>query len=88
MSSQEAREEWGPVLPRSTNHQVSNSVTLTYRWYIPGIYQVYTNVGDIHGIYQGYTLYLLGIYQVYTLALVYTWYIVGKYLVYTVYMSM
>ena len=39
------------------------SPMLTYRRYISGLYQVYTNVGDIHGIYQGYTLYILGIYH-------------------------
>ena len=57
------------------------SLLLTYRRYISGIYQVYSNVGDIHGIYQGHTLYIFGIYQVYTLTLVYSWYIPGIYLV-------
>ena len=58
------------------------SPMLTYRRYIPGIYQVYTNVGDIHGIYQGYIIYILGIYQVNTLTLVYTWYIPDIYRLY------
>ena len=73
----------------STQHQnkfidytldISN-ISLVYTMYIAdiGIYQVYTNVDDIHGIYQGYTSYIIGIYQVYTLTLVYTWYIPGIY---------
>ena len=82
MSSQEAREEWGPVLPRSTNHQVSNFVTLVYTKYIPGIYQVFTNV-------KVYTWYIPRIYKVYpwyipciSPTLVYTWYIPGIYCLY------
>ena len=82
MSSQEAREEWGPVFPRSTNHHVSNSVTLTYRRYLPGIYQVYTNV-------KVYTWYIPRRYRVYpwyipciSPTLVYTWYIPGIYRLY------
>ena len=47
MLSQAARVEWGPVLPRSTNHQVSNFVTLAYTWYIPNIYQVYVHVTEL-----------------------------------------
>ena len=69
MLSQAALVEWGPVLPRSTNHQVSNFVTFVYTWYIPNIYQVYANIkvytmyiADI-GIYLVYTWYILGIYQ-------------------------
>ena len=75
MSSQEAREEWGPALPRSTNHQVSNSVTLPYRRYIPGIYQVYTRYIPIYEVYPWYIPWISS-------TLVYTWYIPDIYRLY------
>ena len=64
MLSQAARVEWGPVLPRSTNHQVSIFVSLVYTKYISGINQLYTNV-------KVYTWYIPRIYKIYT------WYIPG-----------
>ena len=82
MLSQAARVEWGPVLPRSTNHQVSYFGALVYTKYIPGIYQEYTNV-------KVYTWYIPRIYEVYpwyipyiSPTLVYTWYIPGIYRLY------
>ena len=83
MSSQDSREEWGLVLPHSTNHLETNFVTLVYTRYIPGIYQLYTNVKVynwyITGIYQLYLWYIPGIYFDIGIYLVDTWYIPGIY---------
>ena len=84
MSSQEAREEWGPVLHRSTNHLVTNVLN----WHIDYIYQVCTMYIPV--IFQHQSIYLVYTKDIYNISLVYTMYIadVGIYLVYTWFIPM
>ncbi len=69
------------------------SPTLVFTWYIPGIYRLYDNIGDIGGIYHTKTsIHLFGtshgppstghipdIYLIHKLYQAYTYYIPGIY---------